>query len=58
MPDESSSMQSKDTTSIQIVAQMDQLFGIDAKARQEGLSQIDRHVLRLGQKQPARKFVG
>src|SRR5271156_5775912 len=37
----------KDTTSIQIVAQMDELFGIDAQARQEGLSQIDRHVLRL-----------
>jgi hypothetical protein len=26
---------------------MDELFGIDAQARQEGLSQIDRHALRL-----------
>jgi len=42
----------KDTTSIQIVAQMDELFGIDAQARQEGLSQIDRHVLRLEKSQP------
>jgi hypothetical protein len=29
------------------VAQVDELFGIDAQARQKGLSQIDRHVLRL-----------
>ena len=42
----------KDTTSIQIVAQMDELFGIDARARQEGLSQIDRHVLRLQKSKP------
>jgi Transposase IS66 family len=42
---------SKDTTSIQIVAQMDELFGIDAQARQEGLSQINRHVLRLEKSQ-------
>jgi hypothetical protein len=42
----------EDTTSIQIVAQMDELFGIDAQARQEGLSQIDRHVLRLDKSKP------
>jgi transposase len=42
----------KDTTSIQIVAQMDELFGIDAQARQEGLSQIDRHVVRLQKSKP------
>jgi Transposase IS66 family/Recombinase len=42
----------KDTTSIQIVAQMDELFGIDAQARQEGLSQIDRHGLRLDKSKP------
>jgi transposase len=42
----------KDTTSIQIVAQMDELFAIDAQARQEGSSQIDRHVLRLEKSQP------
>jgi len=42
----------KDTTSIQIVAQIDELFGVDAQARQEGLSQIDRHVLRLEKSQP------
>jgi hypothetical protein len=40
------------TTSIQIVAQMDELFAIDAQARQEGLSQIDRHVLRLEKSKP------
>src|SRR5260370_17137956 len=37
----------KDTTSIQTVAQMDELFAIDAQARYEGLGQIDLHVLRL-----------
>ena len=42
----------KDTTSIQIVAQMDELFGIEAQARQEGLSQSDRHVLRLDKSKP------
>jgi transposase len=42
----------KDTTSIRIVAQMNELFAIDAKARQEGLSQIDRHVLRLEKAKP------
>ena len=56
MPGESSSMRSnsipKIQTSIQIVAQMDELFGIDAQARQEGLSQIDRHVLRLEKSKP------
>ena len=31
---------------------MDELFGIDAQARQEGLSQIDRHVLRLEKSKP------
>jgi hypothetical protein len=38
----------KDTTSIQI----DELFGIDAQARQGGLSQIDRQVLRLDKSKP------
>jgi transposase len=42
----------KDTTSIQIVTQMDELFGIEAQSRQEGLSQIDRHLLRLDQSKP------
>jgi transposase len=42
----------KDTTSIQFVAQMDELFGIDAQARREGLSQSDRQVLRIQQSQP------
>jgi transposase len=37
----------KDQTSIRIVAQMDELFGIDAQARKEGLRQSDRHLLRL-----------
>jgi transposase len=31
---------------------MDELFGIDAQAPQEGLSQIDRHVLRLDKSTP------
>jgi Transposase IS66 family len=31
---------------------MDELFGIDAQARQEGLSQIDRHLLRLEKSKP------
>jgi transposase len=42
----------KDQTSIQIVAQMNELFSIDAKARDEGLSQIDRHLLRLEKSKP------
>jgi Transposase IS66 family len=43
----------KDQTSIRIVAQLDELFAIDAQARQEGLSQIDRHVSAFGEKQAA-----
>src|SRR5260370_40040745 len=31
---------------------MDELFTIDAQARHEGLSQIDRHVLRLEKSKP------
>src|ERR1700730_13224207 len=31
---------------------MDELFAIDARARQEALSQIDRHVLRLEKSKP------
>jgi len=42
----------KDQTSIQIVAQMNELFSIDAKARDEALSQIDRHLLRLEKSKP------
>jgi transposase len=42
----------KDQTSIQIVAQMNELFSIDAKARDEGLSQIDCHLLRLEKSKP------
>ena len=41
----------RDQTSIRIVAQMDELFAIDAQARQEGLSQSDRHLLRLDKSQ-------
>ena len=43
---------SRKATSIQIVAQMDELFGIDAQARQEGLSQSDRQVLRFEKSKP------
>jgi transposase len=42
----------KDQTSIRIVALMNELFAIDAQARQEGLSQIDRHLLRLEKAKP------
>src|SRR6516162_1743826 len=42
----------KDQISIQIVAQMNELFSIDAKARDEALSQIDRHLLRLEKSTP------
>ena len=31
---------------------MDELFAIDAQARHEGLSQSDRHVLRLEKSKP------
>src|SRR5580704_9078072 len=41
-----------DQTSIRIVAQMDELFAIDAQARQEGLSPMNRHVLRLEKAKP------
>ena len=36
----------KDQTAIGIVAQMDQLFAIDAQARAQKLTQSDRHLLR------------
>src|ERR1700737_5152714 len=39
----------KDTTSIQIVAQMEERFAIDAQARQQGVSQTQIHVLGLKQ---------
>jgi transposase len=42
----------KDQTSIRIVAQMDELFAIDAKAREENLSQSDRQLLRLEKAKP------
>jgi transposase len=41
-----------DQTSIRIVAQMDELFAIDAQARQKDLSLMDRHVLRLQKAKP------
>ena len=31
---------------------MNELFAIDAQARQEGLSQIDRHLLRMEKSKP------
>jgi transposase len=42
----------KDQTSIRIVAQMDDLFAIDAQARHEGLSPTDRHGVRLEKTKP------
>ena len=41
-----------DQTSIRIVAQMDELFAIDAQARQKDLSPMERHVLRLEKAKP------
>ncbi len=37
----------KDQSAIGIVAQMDELFAIDGRAREQGLTQHDRQVLRL-----------
>ncbi len=45
-------LNAKDQTSIRIVAQMNELFAIDAQARNEGLSQIDRHLLRMEKSKP------
>jgi transposase len=39
-------------TSIRIVAQMDELFAIDQKARKENLNPSDRHLLRLEKAKP------
>jgi len=42
----------EDQTSIGMVAQLDELFAIDAQARLEGLSQMDRHAWRLDKSKP------
>ena len=42
----------EDQTSIRMVAQFNELFAIDAQARLEGLSQMDRHALRLEKSKP------
>jgi transposase len=42
----------KDQTAIGIVAQMDQLFAIDAEARAQKLTQSDRHLLREQKTRP------
>jgi transposase len=42
----------EDQRAIGIVAQMDQLFELDRKAREQGLSQEDRHALRLEKAPP------
>ena len=42
----------KDQTSIRIVAQIDELFAIDEKARKENLTPSDRHALRLEKDKP------
>jgi hypothetical protein len=41
-----------DRTAIGIVAQLDELFEIDAQARKQGLSQEDRQLLRLEKSKP------
>jgi hypothetical protein len=42
----------QDQSAVRIVAQMDELFAIDAQARQERLSQEDRQFLRLEKFKP------
>ena len=42
----------KDQTSIRIVAQIDELFAIDEKARKQNLTPSDRHSLRLEKDKP------
>jgi transposase len=42
----------KDQSAIGIVAQIDELFGIDAQARDQGLSQEERQSLRLEKSKP------
>src|SRR6202049_3157207 len=42
----------KDQDALRIVAQMDELFAIDAQARKQGLSPQDRQLLRLEQSKP------
>ena len=42
----------EDQTSIRLVAQFNELFAIDAQARLEGLSPLDRHALRLEKSKP------
>jgi hypothetical protein len=42
----------QDKSAVRIVAQMDELFAIDAQARQERLSQEDRQLLRLEKFKP------
>src|ERR1700720_4455671 len=42
----------KDQDALRIVAQMDELFALDAQARKEGLSPQDRQLLRLDKSKP------
>ena len=45
-------LNARDQTSIRIVAQMDELFTIDEKARKENLNPSGRHLLRLEEAKP------
>ena len=47
----------KDQYALRIVAQMDELFAIDAQARKQGLSPQDRQLLRLEQSKPLLKQI-
>jgi transposase len=42
----------KDQDALRMVAQIDELFAIEARARKQGLSPEDRQLLRLEQSQP------
>jgi transposase len=41
-----------DQTAIAIVAQINELFALDAQAREQGLNQADRQVMRLEKSKP------
>ena len=49
---EAAQLNPQDTTAVAIVAQMDQLFAIEAQARREGLDPATRHTLRQNQAPP------
>jgi transposase len=47
----------QDQSALRLVAQMDELFALDAQAREHGLSQEDRQLLRLEKSKPLLKEI-